>query len=90
MITIGINHSEAKDTDIDILLKSLKLTPRKKLSLNHDDPQTLTWLEQGWILNEIRLNPDGRTVASQNYRMGHRLFQHQLSPDKRATGTNNR
>lgn len=82
VITIGTNLTEAKNTDIDFLLKSLKLTPRKKFSLKHDDPQTLTWLEQGWILNEIRLNPDGRTVASQNYRMGHRLFQHQLSLKK--------
>ena len=78
MITTGAVHAETKDTEVNFLLKNLKLTPRKKLSLNHDDPKTLTLLEQGWILKEIRLKPDSKTVASQYYRMGHRLFKYQL------------
>ena len=82
MITIGTDHKEIVGKEIDYLLKRLKLTPRKKLSLNHDDPQTLKWLENGWILKEIRLKQDGRTVASQSYRMSYRLFKEQLSREK--------
>ena len=76
ILTIGSRqpdgHSEAGH-----LLNSRHLTPRKKLTLSEDDPQTLKWLEEGWILKEVRLKTDGKTVDSQRFRMGYTFYRFQ-------------
>ncbi len=78
ILTIGI-AAGAADSEIDPRLKSLKWTPNKKLELKSDDPLTLKWLEEGWIIREIRFKQDGKTVNSIYYRMGYRLFKYEHS-----------
>ena len=77
IITIGNVQTEDHVIEIDSSLKTLRLTPRKKVSLNDDHSETLKWLEEGWILKEIRLKQDGKTLDNHYYRMGYRLFNQQ-------------
>lgn len=75
---VGILIIGHADADIngqipDISLIELKMTPNKKLNIN-DNPQLLKWIEEGWLIKEIRLKQDGKSVERQHYRMGYRLF----------------
>jgi hypothetical protein len=46
------------ETTNDHKLDALKFTPRKKVTLADDDRQTFKWLEEGWVLKEVRLEKD--------------------------------
>lgn len=62
---------------IDAELKQLNLTPNKRIQLDGRNSKTLQWLEEGWILKEIRFEKDGKTIQGMNYRMGYRLFKYE-------------
>ena len=98
--TVGILTIGARKPDGDskskagAQLEKLHLTPRKKLALHEDEPQTLKWLDEGWIVKEVRLKTDGKTVDSQCYRMGYtyyrfleeqKLMEHQTRQDELMT-----
>ncbi|WP_413375646.1 DUF2399 domain-containing protein [Alkalihalobacillus sp. 1P02AB] len=55
-------------------LEKWNLTPKKRVQLNDYDRTTLQWLEQGWIMKEVRFEKDEKTIQSSDYRMGYRLF----------------
>ncbi|WP_010632631.1 DUF2399 domain-containing protein [Sporolactobacillus vineae] len=73
VLTLSRNQNHQSEP-VDRRLLKRQLTPRKKMTLKDDDPLTLNWLEEGWIIKEIRLKRDGRTVDHSDYRMGPRLF----------------
>lgn len=75
---LGNVDLETTEAIIDEALQKAKLTPTKKLHLKDNDPNTLHWLEQGWIIKEIRFKKDGKTQDLQHYRMGYRLYKHLL------------
>ena len=60
---------------VDAELKGLNLTPNKRVQLDGRNNKTLQWLEEGWILKEIRFEKDGKTIQEMNFRMGYRLFK---------------
>lgn len=70
-----IYHSEVKR--LDSKLEVLALTARKKVYLDDRERQTFKWLEEGWIIKEVRLEKDEKTVHSSHYRMGYRLYRHE-------------
>lgn len=54
----------------------------------------MKWLDEGWIVKEVRLKTDGKTVDSQCYRMGYtyyrfleeqKLMEHQTRQDELMT-----
>lgn len=55
----------------------MKWTPGKKAVLD-DEAQAFTWLHEGWIIRELRLGQDGKTVEGVHYRMGYRLYLYHL------------
>lgn len=63
---------------IDPELESLAFTTRKKIKLDDRDRQTFKWLEDGWIIKEVRFEKDEKTVSSSHYRMGFRLYQYEM------------
>lgn len=65
------------ETINDHKLDALKFTPRKKVSLD-DDRKTFKWLEEGWVIKEVRFEKDEKTVRNSHYRMGFRLYQYQF------------
>lgn len=66
-----LETTNARELDI------LKLTPRKKVHLEDNDRKTFKWLDEGWIMKEVRFEKDEKTVRSSHYRMGFRLFQYE-------------
>jgi hypothetical protein len=58
-------------------LIDLGFTPKKKIQLNEHDPNTIRWFNLGFIIKEIRLKKDGKTVEAQHFRMGYRLYNAQ-------------
>ncbi len=76
LLTVHGNLDLETDNALDEALQKAKLTPTKKLHLKDNDPNTLRWLEQGWIIKEIRFKKDGKTQDLQHYRMGYRFYKH--------------
>jgi hypothetical protein len=76
MISVSTKVFEA-DSIIDQQLAQLTFTPKKKVQLNEENRQTFKWLEQGWIIKEVRFEKDERTVKSSWFRMGLTLYQHE-------------
>lgn len=76
ILIIGRADAEINGQELDKSLNDLKMTPNKKLNIN-DNPQLLKWVEEGWLIKEIRLKQDGKSVQRQHYRMGYRLFQYE-------------
>lgn len=76
LLTLLGNVDLETNVVIDEALQKGKLTPTKKLHLKDNDPNTLRWLEQGWIIKEIRFKKDGKTQDLQQYRMGYRFYKH--------------
>lgn len=66
-------HLQQADGAPDPLL--MKWTPGRRAVLD-DEAQAFKWLHEGWIMKELRLGQDGRTVESMRYRMGYRLFRY--------------
>ncbi|WML38129.1 DUF2399 domain-containing protein [Neobacillus sp. OS1-2] len=77
ILTFSIQHDKKGETTNHPKLDDLKFTPRKKVNLNDDDRQTFRWLEEGWILKEVRFEKDEKTVRSSHYRMGFRLYKYE-------------
>ncbi|QCJ41146.1 DUF2399 domain-containing protein [Bacillus sp. S3] len=77
LLTLSIQPHKKGATANDHKLDTLKFTPRKKVNLDDDDRQTFRWLEDGWILKEVRFEKDEKTVRSAHYRMGFRLYQYE-------------
>ena len=73
MLTLSIESYSLADSP-DEELKTYHFTPRKKLALDDQRIQVKRWMEQGWIMKEVRFRKDGKTVESICYRMGYRLF----------------
>lgn len=74
---------------IDHKLESLAFTTRKKVNLDDRDPLTFRWLEEGWIIKEVRFEKDEKTVRTSHYRMGFHLYQYeQLKIQQRVAQTN--
>ncbi|WMT42243.1 Toprim sub domain-containing protein [Paenibacillus sp. D2_2] len=63
----------------------LKWTPGRRVALI-DETKAFEWLSSGWIMKEMRLKRDGRTIDKLCYRMGYRLFalQQQRQEQERA------
>ena len=76
LLTLFAGHDNEGSAPDDALMK-LHFTPRKKANLDDHSEQTLRWLEQGWVIKEIRFTKDEKTIQSKNYRMGHPLFVYQ-------------
>ncbi|MFF2447909.1 DUF2399 domain-containing protein [Neobacillus sp. NPDC058068] len=77
LLTISIQPHKKVETTNNDKLDALKFTPRKKVDLDDDDRMTFRWLEEGWILKEVRFEKDEKTVRSSHYRMGFRLYQYE-------------
>ncbi|MFC4354251.1 hypothetical protein ACFO0S_04085 [Chryseomicrobium palamuruense] len=72
VISTFINEDGVEIPDSELL--RLKLTPRKKVSLEKTNKQTFKWLEDGWIFKVVRFENDEKTVKSSHYQMGYNLF----------------
>jgi hypothetical protein len=71
----SVNYEEHEAIDEELL--KLNISPTKKLKLQDNHPNTIKWLEHGWIMKEIRFKKDGKTADTQHYRMGFRLYCYQ-------------
>ncbi|WP_251553927.1 DUF7281 domain-containing protein [Neobacillus muris] len=74
-LTVSTKRDNIDESIYDNKLDALKFTPRKKVNLDDNGRQTFKWLEEGWIIKEVRFEKDERTVSSSHYRMGFRLYQ---------------
>ncbi|MCA0149715.1 DUF2399 domain-containing protein [Rossellomorea vietnamensis] len=83
MISVSTEVFET-DITLDHQLDLHAFTPRKKVKLDEGNRQTYKWLEQGWIIKEVRFEKDERTVKSSCYRMGYNLYQFEQSKQERA------
>jgi hypothetical protein len=77
LLTLIANVKEEESSTVDEELQALGFTPKKKIQLNERDPNTIKWFYQGFIIKEIRLKRDGRTLDTQHYRMGYNLYRYQ-------------
>lgn len=59
-------HDETLVPDAQLL----QWTPGKRAILA-DEGQAFDWLSKGWIIKELRLKRDGKTVERVHYRMGY-------------------
>jgi hypothetical protein len=90
VLTLTIQTPKTIDMTIDHKLEALAFTTRKKVNLNDREPQTFRWLEEGWIMKEVRFEKDEKTVRSSHFRMGYRLYQHeQLKVQQKVDKTRN-
>lgn len=62
-------HDETLVPDAQLL----QWTPGKRAILADED-QAFDWLSKGWIIKELRLKRDGKTVERVHYRMGYLLY----------------
>ena len=76
-LTLSTQMTHINDLSIGDKLKSLTLTPRKKVNLDDNDRQTFKWLEEGLIIKEVRFEKDEKTVQTSHYRMGFHLYQYE-------------
>lgn len=51
-------------------INKYQFTPKAKRQLIETNEILQSWLNEGWIVREIRYNPDGISVSEENYRMG--------------------
>lgn len=77
LLTLCNDTAKIEDVVIDQKLASLAFNPKKKVKLDESNRQTFRWLEEGWIIKEVRFEKDEKTVSSTNFRMGIRLYQHE-------------
>jgi hypothetical protein len=90
LLTLSSQISKKVETTIEHKLEALVFSTRKKVNLDDRERQTFRWLEEGWILKEVRFERDEKTVQSSHYRMGYRLYQHeQLKVEQKADQTRN-
>lgn len=77
LLTLSSQTFHSEQTRTDSKLEALAFTARKKVYLDDRDRQTFKWLEEGWIIKEVRFEKDEKTVHSSHYRMGFRLYKHE-------------
>jgi hypothetical protein len=77
MLTLAVKNQMEGSVIVDEELLGLGFTPKKKIQLNENDPNTIDCYNQGFIIKEIRLKKDGKTLDSQYFRMGYRLYRYQ-------------
>ncbi|MCM3439349.1 toprim domain-containing protein [Metabacillus halosaccharovorans] len=77
LILLSKQAPQTEEMLIDEKLEAIAFTTRKKVSLDDRDRQTFRWLEEGWIMKEVRFEKDEKTVRNSHYRMGFRLYQHE-------------
>jgi hypothetical protein len=77
LLTLMANVHAEDSSIVEEELIDLGFTPKKKIQLNEHDPNTIKWFNLGFIIKEIRLKRDGKTVDSQHFRMGYRLYTYQ-------------
>ncbi|MDQ1002634.1 hypothetical protein QFZ28_003034 [Neobacillus niacini] len=75
LLTLMANVVEESPFAEDLI--DLGFTPKKKIQLNEHDSNTIKWFNLGFIMKEIRLKRDGKTVDTQHFRMGYRLYTYQ-------------
>ena len=75
MLTLSINHSDLLADCMEEELEAYRFTPKKKVALDDQRIQVKKWIEQGWVMKEVRFKKDEKTVESIHYRMGYRLYQ---------------
>jgi hypothetical protein len=71
IITIAREYTPMVEDHPDQQL--LRWTVGKRTALD-DNQQTFDWLHKGWILKEVRLKRDGKSVEQTQYRMGYLLY----------------
>lgn len=71
MLTIGFCDQNEPPSQ---LIKDFT-SPKAKRQLDLTN-ETYEWIRQGWIVREYRFAKDGRTVESEQYRMGLALFRY--------------
>lgn len=76
IITVTKEHPSTAEAFPDQALLSWTVGKRALLD---DTQQTFDWLHKGWILKEVRLKQDGRSVERIYYRMGYRLYVYLLN-----------
>lgn len=77
LLTLSLQTSNAREIHNDTKLEALAFSTRKRVYLDDRDRQIFKWLEEGWIIKEVRFEKDEKTVRSSHYRMGFRLYQHE-------------
>jgi 5S rRNA maturation endonuclease (ribonuclease M5) len=77
LLTLSSDVPNIEGESPDEELQKINFTPRKKVQFDDHHPTTLQWLEQGWIIKEIRFKKDEKTIESMCYRMGYRLHKYQ-------------
>jgi hypothetical protein len=76
-LTVGINED---DLPPDELVKRFS-SPRVKKQFQNSK-EIYKWIRDGWIIREYRLKKDGRSIKSEQYRMGYPLYKHQQQMHK--------
>ncbi|NWQ42515.1 DUF2399 domain-containing protein [Bacillus sp. EB106-08-02-XG196] len=79
VIALAANVQTEQPFILDDELLEIGFTTKKKIQLNEHNPNTVKWLNHGFIIKEIRLKRDGKTVDTQHFRMGYRLYDYQQS-----------
>lgn len=77
MLTLSANSFVQNEESPDEELKQLNYTPRKKVKMDDYNHRTFQWLENGWIIKEVRFKKDEKTVDSIYYRMGYRFHKYE-------------
>lgn len=76
ILTLSVHDFSLSDT-IDENLQAYRFTPKKRVLLDDQRIQVKEWIDDGWIMKEVRFKKDGKTVEAMHYRMGYRLYQHE-------------
>lgn len=67
---LKIANPPSKQSTPDERLVTYRFTPYSKKQLQEDYTTIQTWLRNGWVVEEIRLNKDGISAKETHFRMG--------------------
>ena len=56
-------------------LSKYNFTPKAKRKINESNDVVQQWLNEGWIVREIRYNPDGISVSEEYFRIGPKYLE---------------
>ena len=62
-------------SEIPKQLSKYNFTPKAKRKINESNDIIQQWLSEGWIVKEIRYNPDGISVSEEHYRIGPKYLE---------------
>jgi hypothetical protein len=77
LLIIAAHEKKEESAIVADELLSIAFTPKKKVSLNEHEKNTMEWFNQGFILKEIRFKKDGKTPDVIHYRMSYWLYKYQ-------------